>query len=274
MWQTLSRTSSTASTRQLPMPVFESDYAQQYDRLYASKSYSEECDLLESAFLQHGNLRPAKIIDIGCGTGGHSLELARRGYAVTGVDLSESMLHQAQAKAARIPNASQPSWVHGDARTFKASGPYDAAIMMFAVIGYLTSNEDVLQGLGNIRSHLKAGALFACDFWYGPTVLSNRPTDRARVLDTPLGEVIRTTNTQLDVVRHTADVTFNLWSLENKSVVSATREKHTLRYFFPQEFALLLDRSGFEMLSISAFPTLHSPLTEETWNAFVVARAK
>jgi SAM-dependent methyltransferase len=256
------------------MPVFAADYAQQYDRLYAAKNYQQECDLIEGAITRHGSARPATIIDIGCGTGGHALELAQRGYRLTGVDLSESMLKQAQSKAASLESERRPVWVHGDARDFKAGGPFDMAIMMFAVVGYLTRNEDVLQGLANIRSHLKPGGLFVCDFWYGPSVLSDRPTDRARVLPTPRGEVIRTTNTVLDVVRHTADVTFQLWTLEDGKVASATREKHSLRYFFPQEFALLLGQSGFEMLNISAFPTLDGPLTDESWNALVVARAK
>jgi SAM-dependent methyltransferase len=255
------------------MSVFNAEYAEQYDRLYAAKDYQQECALVESAFAKYAGSRPRTLLDVGCGTGGHAIELARRGFRVTGVDLSAHMLKQAGAKAAGLAADARPRWLQGDARDFDAQGTFDAAIMMFAVIGYLTGNQDVLQGLRNIRRHLPSGALFVCDFWYGPTVLSNRPTDRVRVLDTERGEVIRTTQTQLDVPAHTADVKFMLWALEEGKVAARTVETHRLRYFFPQEFALLLSQSGFTQLSISAFPTLDAPPDTETFNAFVVARA-
>jgi SAM-dependent methyltransferase len=255
------------------MSVFDAQYAEQYDLLYAGKSYTGECDLIEAAVRKYGGARPRTVLDVGCGTGGHALELARRGFSMTGVDLSDHMLGLARGKSAALPAAQQPKWLQGDARYFVAGGPFDMAIMMFAVIGYLTANDDVLQGLTNIRRHLPAGALFLCDFWYGPSVLRDPPTDRVRVLPLGAGEVIRTTQTRLDIVTHTADVSFRLWSIENGRVASDTRETHRLRYFFPQEFALLLSQAGFAMQSISAFPTLDAPLTDETWNAFVVARA-
>jgi SAM-dependent methyltransferase len=255
------------------MSVFDSQYAAQYDRLYAGKDYRAECDLIEAAIAKRAPRRPRTLLDVGCGTGQHSIELARRGFDVTGVDLSESMLHHAADNASVLEEARRPRWVHGDARSFDAGGPHEVGIMMFAVIGYLTHNDDVLAGLRTIRRHLTPGALFLCDFWYGPSVLSDRPTDRVRVLPIEGGEVVRTTQTSLDPARHTADVSFRLWTLEGKRVGSDTRETHRMRYFFPQEFALFLSQAGFEMQSISAFPTLDAPLTDDTWNAFVVAKS-
>jgi SAM-dependent methyltransferase len=255
------------------MPVFEAQYAGQYDLLYAGKDYHAECELIEAALHRHDSRKPRTVLDIGCGTGGHAIELARRGYSVTGVDLSDHMLELARGKSASLSQAQQPKWLQGDARDFNAGGSFDAAIMMFAVIGYLTGNEDVLKGLRNVRRHLPVNALFICDFWYGPSVLRDPPTDRVRVLAVGAGEVIRTTQTALDIVSHTAEVSFRLWSIDGGRVASNTRETHRLRYFFPQEFALLLSQAGFAMQSISAFPTLDAPLTDETWNAFVVAKS-
>jgi SAM-dependent methyltransferase len=255
------------------MPVFDAQYAAQYDRLYATKDYRAECDLIEAAIARFSAAPPRSLLDVGCGTGQHSIELARRGLRVTGVDLSESMLGHAEKNAADLAEERRPKWVHGDARNFEAGGRHDIAIMMFAVVGYLTGNDDVLTGLRNIRRHLAPGALFICDFWYGPSVLSDRPTDRVRVLPTATGKVLRTTQTKLDVVRHTAEVSFQLWNIEGDRVIDETHEIHRMRYFFPQEFALLLSQSGFEMQNISAFPTLDNPLTDATWNAFVVAKS-
>jgi SAM-dependent methyltransferase len=255
------------------MPVFDTQYADQYDRLYSEKNYRLECDLIEAAATRFASTRPATILDIGCGTGQHAIELAARGYRLTGVDLSGAMLEHAQSKSAILPAASRPRWLQGNARHFDSGATYDMAIMMFAVVGYLTTNAQVLEGLRNIRRHLVDGGIFACDFWYGPAVLTDRPTDRVRNMPTAHSEVIRTTRTELNIADHTADVTFRLWEIQGTKLLSDTSETHRMRYFFPQEFALLLSCAGFELLQLSAFPSLDARLTDSTWNAFSVAKA-
>ena len=255
------------------MSVFSEVYAGQYDGLYASKNYQSECDLVEDAVRRYATSKPVSLLDVGCGTGGHAIEMVQRGYVVTGVDLSQPMLDLAAEKSGAQLFSQQPQWVCGDVRNFETGHQYDLAIMMFAVVGYLTTNNDVLAGLRNVRRHLKPGALFVCDFWSGPSVLAVRPIDRVREVITQSGKVIRAASTTLDITNHTADVTFKLWTLANDRLVSETAETHHLRYFFPQEFALFLSNTGFELQSLSAFPSLEAPLTNESWNALAVAVA-
>jgi SAM-dependent methyltransferase len=255
------------------MSAFNSLYAEQYDQLYAEKSYTSECDVVEEAFRRHAANVPKTLLDVGCGTGGHSIELASRGYDVTGIDLSQAMLNRAGGKAEKLSDTRRPKFLQGDARDFNTGQSYDSAIMMFAVVGYLTTNDDVLAGLRNIRRQLKHGAPFVCDFWYGPSVLSVRPTERVRVLPTPDGRVIRAASTTLDIARHTADVTFKLWSLEEDRLIGETQEMHRMRYFFPQEFALFLASAGFELKTMTAFPSLSAELSDQSWNALSVSQA-
>jgi hypothetical protein len=116
-------------------------------------------------------------------------------------------------------------------------------------------------------------ALLICDFWSGPSVLTVRPGERVRVVKTQDGQVIRTASTTLDIVKHTADVTFKLWALAHDRVVSESCETHHLRYFFPMEFELFLSNAGFKLKGLSAFPSLDETLTSESWNALAVAVA-
>lgn len=69
-----------------------------------------------------------KAWDVGCGTGRHSIELAKRGYAVTGLDLSSEMLARAafSASAAGV----NVDWIHADATQFILPGKYDCAICL------------------------------------------------------------------------------------------------------------------------------------------------
>lgn len=64
---------------------------------------SKRCDFIEEILFQHGILSGSKILDTGCGTGSYSIDLAERGYAVTGLDVSEELVSVARRKAEDSP---------------------------------------------------------------------------------------------------------------------------------------------------------------------------
>ena len=253
---------------------FDTAYSRAYDALYREKDYAAECDLLEKIFREQADGRITSILDLGCGTGNHSLPLADRGYDVLGVDRSPCMLEQAQAKAeARADGSKTPRFVRSDLRELELDATFDAVLFMFAVLGYQLDNADVLTALRTARRHVRLGGLLIFDVWYGPAVLSLRPGERVKVNDTADGQLIRATSGRLDVDRHLCEVSYTLWQISAQRLVEETTERHGMRYFFPQELRLFLDLSGFELLRLTAFPSTTEPCDDTTWNALVVARA-
>ncbi len=101
------------------------DYALKYDNEVFVQGTGPECDFIESE-IRHD--KSSRILDIGCGTGRHSIELASRGYSVTGIDLSESQLARARekAKAADVTVDFQKR----DARYLRFVHKFDLAIML------------------------------------------------------------------------------------------------------------------------------------------------
>jgi SAM-dependent methyltransferase len=252
--------------------IFGAPYANAYDTLYQDKDYPAECDLVEALFRAHGVTAAHDLLDLGCGTGGHAIELARRGYDVVGVDRSASMLALAREKAARAGAADHLSLHEGDVRTVRLARQFDAVLCMFAVLGYQTDNDAAIATLATAAAHLRPGGLFLADVWFGPAVLRERPTQRTRVIPTPGGYVLRAVEPTLEVTSQVVTVDYRLWQIEANRVASETREQHVMRYFFPQELDLLLRLAGLSLVRLTAFPTTDQAPDETTWNILVVAR--
>jgi len=104
--------------------LFE-DYAQKYDQENFVQGTLGECDFIEKELSFDRSL---KILDVGCGTGRHSIELTKRGYKVTGIDLSDSQLARAREKAAR--EGLNIEFRKHDARDLPFSNEFDLAIML------------------------------------------------------------------------------------------------------------------------------------------------
>jgi len=257
--------------------VFGKEYADAYDLLYTGKDYNAECDMIEEVFKRYGDGFIKSILDLGCGTGNHAIPLARRGYKVTGVDFSSEMLARASSKvhscSQPLPEP-QPVFLQGDMRSLDLDNEFDAVLMMFAVLGYQLTNDDVLAALCTVRNHLTSGGLFICDVWYGPAVLAIRPSDRVKIVPIDNGKVIRAASGKLDTYHHLAEIHYHIWRLNGQQLVNESQESHQIRYFFPQELGLFLSCAKLQLLGLCAFGDLERAPNEGTWNVLVIGSTK
>ncbi len=104
--------------------IFE-NYGQKYDNEIFTQGTPGECDFIENEIKSDKSL---KILDVGCGTGRHTIELSKRGFTVTGIDLSETQLQRAREKAER--DNLQINFLKQDARNLSFSNEFDLAIML------------------------------------------------------------------------------------------------------------------------------------------------
>jgi SAM-dependent methyltransferase len=103
----------------------------------------------------------AKVLDLCCGVGRHSLEFARRGLAATGVDRTRTFLDQARANAAR--ESLEVEFVESDMREFVRRDAFDGALCMFTSFGFFDDPADDLRVARNICESLRPGARFLID---------------------------------------------------------------------------------------------------------------
>ena len=109
--------------------------------------------VLDLADLQKGD-----VLDLACGPGRHATALAKRGFRVTGVDLSPFLLRQAKDLARK--ESVSIEWVHEDMRSFLRPETFDLAISMFTSFGYFDDRRDDVRVLRNVYRSLREGAAF------------------------------------------------------------------------------------------------------------------
>jgi 2-polyprenyl-3-methyl-5-hydroxy-6-metoxy-1,4-benzoquinol methylase len=127
--------------------LFE-NYGMKYEQENFAQGTIGECDFLEKE-IEYNN--KTKILDIGCGTGRHSIELSKRGYEIVGIDLSESLLKRAKEKATE--QNLQIVFQRHDARNLPFWHQFDLVIMLcegaFSLMETDEMNFKILQNAAN-----------------------------------------------------------------------------------------------------------------------------
>jgi 2-polyprenyl-3-methyl-5-hydroxy-6-metoxy-1,4-benzoquinol methylase len=132
--------------------LFE-NYGVKYDNESFTTGTIGECDFIEKEIQYNKSIQ---VLDIGCGTGRHSIELSKRGYTVTGIDLSESQLKQAKLKASR--QNLEIDFQKQDARNLTFLEEFELAIMLCeGAFPLMETDEMNYEILKNAAHALKAG---------------------------------------------------------------------------------------------------------------------
>jgi SAM-dependent methyltransferase len=101
----------------------------------------------------------ARVLDMPCGIGRHSLEFARRGFVVTGVDRTQAYLEQCRAGADAEGLSESVEWVQGDMREFVRPEAFDLCVNLYTSFGYFEDQEDDRRVAANLLASLKPGGV-------------------------------------------------------------------------------------------------------------------
>jgi 2-polyprenyl-3-methyl-5-hydroxy-6-metoxy-1,4-benzoquinol methylase len=217
--------------------LFE-NYAVKYEQEPFTKGTAGEVDFIEKEI---GYAKSVRILDIGCGTGRHSIELARRGYSVVGVDLSESQLKRAREHA--VKEKVSVRFLRADARKLEFSREFDLALMLCeGAFPLMETDEMNFEILRNAAHALK---------------------ERGKLIFTTLNGLYPLFHSVKDFINSHAggDVSlknsFDLMTFRDLSEVEMTDDggkkmqlKCNERYYVPSEITWLLKSLGFTAIDI------------------------
>lgn len=252
------------------MEVFQ-DYAYYYNSFYKDKNYSEEANQVDTILKRYGkNIK--SVINFGCGTGNHDIELIKLGYDMEGIDLSNSMIEVAKRNIDLLGMVEKFSVA--DVRSYVPQKKYDAVVSLFHVMSYQNRNEDILCAFKSARNCLSKDGIFLFDVWYGPGVLTDLPMVRVKEVEDDRYKLTRIARPILNDKTSIVDVCYEvLITSKEDNVTKILNEVHNMRYFFRPELELMLNMSDFELIDNIDCNSLNDT-NYDSWTSYFIAKAR
>ena len=244
--------------------LFE-NYGLKYDNESFTKGTVGECDFIEREINFNQSL---KILDVGCGTGRHTIELSRRGYTITGIDLSETLLTRAREKAEN--DNLKIDFQQQDARYLSFNKEFDVAIMLceggFPLMETDEMNYEILK---SVTKSLKENSKFIFTTLNGLFPLYHS-VEKFCASKTEEGNATYRSNT-FDLMTFRD---YNITEIEDDLGNKKTLECNE-RYYVPSEINWLLKSLGYRTIDIygaklGAF-SRNDKLTTEDLEMLVIA---
>jgi SAM-dependent methyltransferase len=154
----------------------KTDFTRFYDWDY--KDFTSDIPLYLELAKQYGS----PILEIACGTGRVMLPLARAGFEIVGLDISEPMLHRARTKWESEPKKvrDRMSFIHDDMRNFQLDRNFSAVFVPNASLFNLLNPEDLAQCIACLYNHTKPGGIAVADLW-APHRMANQEIGNLRL---------------------------------------------------------------------------------------------
>lgn len=217
------------------------DFAYVYDRLINDVDYKEWADYYFKIFQRYG-LSPNLGLDLGCGTGNLTVELANRGIEMTGVDLSEDMLMVAREKS----EGKDILYLNQDMTEFELYGTVDFIVSSLDCVNYITDKRDLLKVMKLVNNYLEPGGLFIFDI-NTRYKLENVIGDKSFILEDD--DCFCSWQNEYDKKRKLSDFYLTFF-MKNGENYTRFDEHHTERAYDIEEINALIESSGMRLLKV------------------------
>jgi SAM-dependent methyltransferase len=200
--------------------------------------FDREPAFLAEVFRRYGSVE--RVLDVGCGTGGHLDRLSRLGLTGTGVDLNERMLDYAR-------NAHPHLRFHvADMRALPFDDEFDAVVCLCTTFSYNTTNEDVVTALGCFHRALRPGGLVVIDVFNPIRFIQTRGYLEEIEQVWESFDLRCVTAHDVDEARQVQIATQSVFRIDDRQLVQS--DVTEFRLFFPQELRYFLETNAFRFL--------------------------
>ena len=239
-----------------------------YDRLNKDIDYAKWADFFEDCFDKNGG-KPEIVLDLACGTGRMTRELAERGYDMIGVDGSADMLGEAYSLGGE-----HILYLLQDMRSFELYGTVGATVCCLDSLNYLLDINDLKKTFSLVHNYSDPDALFMFDM-NTPYKFENIYSDNAYILEDENNGAAIFCGWQnfYDKDSKICDFYLSVFEEDEDRAYIRSDEHQQERCYEKKQVEELLRECGFELVGIYA-DLDKNPINEKTERWYFVARAK
>jgi ubiquinone/menaquinone biosynthesis C-methylase UbiE len=239
-----------------------------YDLLMTGVPYDDWVDYLMQ-LIRSRKAEPGRVLDLACGTGNVSELLAKHGFKVTGVDISELMIVEAKRKAAL--NHFEIDYFVQDAAVLNLPGQqFDMCVSFFDSMNYIIQPERLAMAFVQVAAHLKPGGLFIFDV-NSEFALKNRFFDQDNLAH-PEERLTYDWKSSYYPKTRICTVNMKFWYREDNGERRAFEETHLQFAYRKDELEAMLAAAGFEHISVYHAYTMLPPSRTSDRLFFVAQR--
>lgn len=237
-----------------------------YDKLTYDVGYADWADYIEKHFNKRGI--PGKtVLDLACGTGSLTLELANRGYEMIGVDLSPDMLSEASEKAAETEGI-PPIFLCQSMEKLDLYGTIDACVCCLDSVNYVTDPQKLKKAFERVHLFLMPGGLFIFDI---NTIEKLQGLDGQVFLD-ETEDTYCVWRAEFEKRRKICSYFMDIFQLDEETGLwERGEELHEERAYTVEELTSFLEGAGFTEIHTYGNLKMRSPVPGED-RIFFVAR--
>ena len=217
-------------------------FAEIYDRLTFDVGYREMADFLEQIFQKSGQ-RPSLVLDLACGTGSLTGELASRGYDMIGVDASEEMLMAAREKT----QCGGVLFLEQPMQEFELYGTVDAIVCALDSVNYITDYEELVQVFTLCNNYLNPNGLLLFDI-NSPYKYQTVLADNVYTYETD--DIFYTWENVYDEASKLCDFYLTFFLEQENGLYERFDEAHTQRCYTEGEILSALETAGFTVREV------------------------
>lgn len=237
-------------------------FAYLYDNLINDVDYKKWADYYFNIFQRYGLTNPKLGLDLGCGTGSLTTELASRGIEMTGVDLSEDMLMVAREKSAGMDIL----YLNQDMCSFELYGTVDFIVSSLDCMNYITDKRDLLKVMKLANNYLNPRGLFIFDI-NTRHKLENIIGNNTFILEND--DVFCSWQNEYDRKRKICDFYLTFF-MKNGWEYTRFDEEHSERAYEIEEIKALIENSGMRLLKVYHDLSFQNPAKNSERVFFVV----
>lgn len=248
-------------------------FARLYETFMDNVPYEEWAEYLIGLLKEYG-IKQGLIAELGCGTGTMTRLLAKAGYDMIGIDLSEEMLDIARYE--HLEDESEILYLHQDMREFELFGTVSAVVSICDSMNYITSEEDLLKVFRLVNNYLDANGYFIFDMntiykyeiQLGDRVIAENREDCSLIWQNYYD--IKEQINQYDITIY-SKVEFEEEEENLPPLYERFEETHIQRAYKVETIVSLLKKAGMEVVAVYGVGTKEAPKAD-TERVYFIAR--